>query len=184
MLKLTIQGDEDWDDESQTFVYPNTVTLELEHSLLSLSKWEEIWEKPFLSPDEKSSEETISYIQVMCLTPDVDPDVWENLSQANYKQINDYMDAKRSATWFTTPPGAGRSSTKREIITSELLYYWIFASENIDVSVQEWHLNRLFTLLKVFNEKNAPPKKMKKQDAAAQRRMLNEQRKTKLNTAG
>ena len=183
MLKLTIHGDQYWDEVKEQFVYADVIELELEHSLVSLSKWESIWEKPFLASGEKTTEETLGYIQVMCLTPEVPPAVFQRLNSDHYAQVNDYINAKMSATWFTELPGGAKTPVKRDIVTSEILYYWIFSAQ-IDISVENWHINRLFTLLKVFNEKNAPPKKMKKGDAAAQRRMLNAQRKTQLNTSG
>lgn len=183
MLKLTILGEDSWDEEQQMFIYPNAIVLELEHSLVSLSKWESIWEKPFMGSEAKTTEETIGYIQAMCLTPDVPPEVFQTLDNDHYRQVDKYINAKMSATWFADPIGGPKGPAKREIVTSEVLYYWIFSAQ-IDVSVEHWHLSRLFTLLKVFNEKNAPPKNMKKADAAAQRRMLNEQRKSKLNTTG
>jgi hypothetical protein len=181
MLKLVIKGETAWDEEREEFVYPNEFTIELEHSLISLSKWESVWEKPFLGPGEKTAEETLDYVKQMCLTDDVPPEVFQSLNNDHLKQINDYINAKMSATWFAEKPGQGR--VRREIITSEVLYYWMFSAE-IPKECEYWHLNRLFTLLKVFNEKNAPPKKMNKQDAAAQRRALNEQRKAQLNTQG
>lgn len=184
MLKLTIPSEQDWDSEKEEFVYSDEIVLELEHSLVSLSKWEAFWEKPFMAPEEKTTEEALGYIEMMCLTPDVPPEVFQKLSTEHIAKVNEYINAKQSATWFTEPPGENKRVSRGPIITSELIYYWIFSAENIDVSVETWHLNRLFTLLKVFNEKNAQPKKVKKADAAAQRRMLNEQRKAKHNTSG
>ena len=183
MFKLTIGGEQSWDDANEEFVYSNAIELELEHSLVSLSKWESIWEKPFMGKEQKTTEETISYIQVMCLTPNVPPEVFQSLNGSHYTLVNDYINAKMSATWFTELPGGDKNPGKRDIITAEVFYYWIFSAQ-IDISVEHWHFNRLLTLLKVFNEKNAPPKKMKRGDAAAQRRMLNAQRKTQLNTSG
>lgn len=183
MLTLTILGEQNWDTEKEEFVYTDSIVLELEHSLVSLSKWEAFWEKPFMGPEEKSTEETLGYIQAMCLTPDVPPEVFQSLRQEHIAEVNDYINAKMSATWFTEAPG-GKKAPKRDIITAEVLYYWIFSAE-IDAKIAEtWHLNRLFTLLKVFNEKNAPTKTMNKRDAAAQRRMINEQRRAKHGTTG
>lgn len=183
MLKLTLRGDQSWDEKLEEFVYAEIVELELEHSLVSLSKWESIWEKPFMASEEKTTEETIGYIECMCLTSDVPPEIFQRLDNSHYTLVNDYINAKMSATWFNEAPGGAKGPKNRDIITSEIFYYWIFSAQ-IDISVEHWHLNRLFTLLKVFNEKNAPPKKMRKGDAAAQRRMLNEQRRTQLKTSG
>jgi hypothetical protein len=183
MLKLTIHSNQLWNDELEEFTYDVTV-LELEHSLISLSKWESKFEKPFMGSEEKTTEETLGYIQAMCLTPDVPPEVFQTLNNEHFKQVNDYINAKMSATWFTELPSGAKGPVKREIITAEVLYYWIFSAQ-IDAQVVEaWHLNRLLTILKVFNEKNAPPKKMKQADAAAQRRALNAKRKAEHGTSG
>ncbi len=187
MLTLTIHGEQSWNSELEEFVYSDTIVLELEHSLISLSKWESFWEKPFLGDEEKSTEETLGYIQAMCLTPNVPPDVFLTLTNEHLAQVNTYINAKMSATWFTEAPGRPVGSKKKVIITAELLYYWIFSAEIEAKVVEQWHLNRLFTLLKVFNEKNKPvdkKSKANKADAMAERRLLNAQRKSQYNTTG
>jgi hypothetical protein len=181
MLKLTIAATDYFDDDQQVFIIAPEYVLELEHSLVSLSKWEAIWEKPFMGSEEKTTEETVGYIQAMCLTPDVPPEVFQALNADQMTKVNDYINAKMSATWFSERPGQGRA--KREIITAEILYFWMFSAE-MPIECETWHLNRFFAQLKVFNEKNAPPKKMNKNEAAAQRRKLNEQRKAQYKTSG
>lgn len=176
MLKIYIPGTESWDESEQQFRYTKDVELELEHSLLSLSKWEEIWEKPFLGPDDKTPEEMLGYVHAMCLTPGVPLEAFQRLSDDHITRINDYINAKRSATWFGDKTESKRPQPNRVTITSELIYFWMFSAQ-IDKSCEEWHLNRLFTLLKVFDEKNAAPnKKVNKADALAKRRALNQQR--------
>lgn len=179
MLTITVVTDELFDDDKQEFI-TETVVLNLEHSLISLSKWESIFEKPFLGPGQKTSEETFKYIECMILDRDFPPGVISNLSQENINEINDYIDAKMSATWFSEIPSAPKSS---EIITSELIYYWL-VTFNIPFEVQDWHLNRLFNLIRVCNIKSAKPKKMSRSEIAARNRELNAQRKAELGTRG
>ena len=180
MLTITVPGDEVYDEETRLFATVGDFNLDLEHSLLSLSKWESEFQKPFLSSDEKTSEETISYIKAMILTPDFPPEVLSRLSSENHKQINEYIQNKMTATWFNELPGAPKSS---EAITSELIYYWLVAF-NIPFEVQTWHLNRLLTLIRICNVKSQKPQKMTREQIAARNRELNAQRRKQLGTRG
>lgn len=178
MLTITVQGDEYWDEENAEFVFPDAVELQLEHSLVSLSKWEEIHKKPLLGSKPKTDEEALSYIECMILTPNFPRGVISQMSIQNQAEINAYIDDPRTATWFNE-----KNTPTREVITSELIYYWMI-SFNIPIECERWHLNRLLTLLKVFNLKNAPPKKMSQAEILQQQRSLNEQRKKQLGTSG
>ena len=179
MLTIQVPIKEGFDDIHQKFVGAELFELELEHSLVSLSKWESEFEKPFLTAERKTSLETLRYIQHMVLTPDVPDYVWEKLSEQNIQDIDAYIGAKMTATWFHEP----KTGPSREVITSELIYYWLVALQ-IPFETQDWHLNRLLTLVKVCNHKNSPPKKRSRAEIAAEHRAINERRKRELGTTG
>lgn len=179
MLTITVVLAEHFNDEEQKF-FTDSFQLELEHSLFSLSKWESEFEKPFLGEGTKTPEEVLAYFKCMTLTPNVPPEVFHKLSQENVDEINAYVEKKMTATWFREVPDGPKA---REIITSELIYYWMTQFQ-IPWEAQHWHLSRLFTLIRVHNEKQAAPKKMSKADIIARNRQLNEQRKAKLGTKG
>ena len=180
MLTITILGEEYWDKSNHEFLYPNAQTLQLEHSLISLSKWESKWCKPFLSSKEKTYEETLDYIKCMVITPNVDPDIFNYLTQSNVDDIKNYIYAPMTATTFANEK---TKKNNREIVTSELIYYWMVALQ-IPFECQEWHLNRLITLITVCNVKNEPPKKMSKKDIMSRNAALNAARRKQLNSKG
>jgi len=179
MLQIRIPEFEGWDEKNEIFVNKKAQNLTLEHSLVSISKWEAKYHKPFLSREEKTSEETIDYIRAMTLTQNVDPDVYNRLTNENIFQIRDYIDDPMTATTFRND----HSSPNREIITSELIYYWMVAS-NIPFECQKWHLNRLLTLIRICSIKNQPQKKMGKNELLSRNAALNAARRKKFNTKG
>lgn len=180
MLRITIPAVEQWDEAKQEFIYTKEQTLSLEHSLVSLSKWESKWCKPFLTKQEKTFEETLDYIKCMTLTQNVDPEVYNYLTNGNIKEINEYIEAPMTATYFSDEK---TSKISREQVTAELIYYWMIAL-NIPFECQKWHLNRLLTLIKVCNIKNQPPKKRSKKDIMSRNAALNAARRKQLNTKG
>lgn len=179
MLTIIVPGVELFDEESNQFKTSTDFVLNLEHSLVSLSKWESIYEKPFLGRDPKSSEEVVGYIKCMTLNTDVPPDVYSRFSQENIDDVNNYINAKMTATWFADK----KQKPSQEVITAEVIYYWMI-SMNIPLEFQNWHLNRLFTLIQVISLKNEPGKKLSRAELAARNRALNEERRRKYNTRG
>lgn len=180
MLEIIVPSRDFFDEVSETFFSVNTQTLRLEHSLISLSKWESKWNKVFMTKEEKTYEETIDYIKCMTLTPNVNPIVYNCLTNENMKQIKDYIEAPMTATTFREDKS---SKNNREIVTSELIYYWMITL-NIPMECQKWHLNRLLTLIRVCNIKNQPPKKMSRNEIMRRNAQLNEERKKRLSTKG
>lgn len=181
MLQITIPTLEQWDEKKQEFVYTKEQTLQLEHSLVSLSKWEAKWQRAFLSKDEKTLEQVVDYVKCMTITQNVDPKIYERLTEDNIKSINDYIQSPMTATYFSNDKEVAKPS--REKVTSELIYYWMI-SLGIPVEFQKWHLNRLLTLIRVCNVKNQPPKKYSKRDILARNAALNAARKKQYNTRG
>lgn len=180
MLQITIPAVEQWDERKQEFVTTKEQTLQLEHSLVSLSKWESKWCKAFLTKQEKTFEETLDYIKFMTLTQNVDPEVYKYLTDRNIDEINRYIEAPMTATYFSEDKNG---KTSREQITAEIIYYWMI-SLNIPFECQKWHLNRLLTLIKVCNIKNTPPKKRNKKEIMRRNAALNAARRKRLNTKG
>lgn len=181
MLKLTIQGSELWDDEAEVFKYTDDVVLELEHSLVSLSKWEAKYHKLFLNDDPKTDEESFGYFLAMLVTPDVDQEVFERLTEEHVEAVNAYINDPMTGSTVTELQKNGPKSSER--ISSELIYFWL-SQYQIDVDCQTWHLNRLFTLIKIHHAKSEKPKKMNKQSRVQQMADLNAQRKAKLGSKG
>lgn len=179
MLEITIPATELYDEVNNEFIYTKAQTLRLEHSLVSLSKWESKWNKPFISKIEKTKEETIDYIRCMTTSQNVDPNVYKYLSEKNISDINEYIGSPMTATTFTRDKKNG----SREVITSEIIYYWMIAL-NIPFECQKWHLNRLLTLIEVCSIKNQPPKKMSKKEILSRNAALNAARKKQYNTKG
>lgn len=180
MLEIVIPETELWDEVNETFITEKGTTLRLEHSLVSLSKWESKWRKPWLTKQEKTPEEALDYIKCMTLTQNVDPKVYDRLTHKHMKEINEYMAAPMTATYISKDKKSGSSG---EQTTSELIYYWMI-SLNIPFECQKWHLNRLLTLINVCSVKNSPPKKMSKKDLMSRNAALNAARRKQLNTKG
>lgn len=180
MLELVIQPPELYDEESCEFVSMKEQTLRLEHSLLSVSKWESKWCKPFLSRSSQTVEEMVDYVRCMTITQNVDPKIYLFITDEHIQKINDYIEAPMTATTFSEER---KTVTNRKIITSEIIYHWMIAY-NIPFECQKWHLTKLLTLINVCNIENNPPKKQSRKEILARNRALNESRKQALKTKG
>lgn len=179
MLIITVPSSEFYDPVKNEFFHTKEQTLQLEHSLYSLRKWESKWAKPFLS-SEKSTDELLDYIRCMTINHVDDPNVYKHLTKENIEKINEYINAPMTATTFSDKKGGPKS---REIITAEIVYYWMI-SLNIPFECQKWHLNTLFTLIRVCSIKNTPPKKMGKRDILKSNASLNAARRSALGSRG
>lgn len=181
MLQLTIQlTPEGWDEVREVFVDPKVQVLQLEHSLLSLSKWESKWCVPFLDKKSLTPEEMIDYIKCMTLTKNVNPEVYDHITGAHVDKIMEYIYAPMTATTFAKDQ-PGKSSHR--VVTAELIYYWML-SLNIPSEYQKWHLNRLLTLIRVCNVENNPKKKMSQREIMRQNSQLNAKRRAALGSRG
>jgi hypothetical protein len=179
MLNITIPAVELYDDIKEEFIIIKEQKLQLEHSLVSLSKWESKFKKPFLGKETKSNDETIEYIKCMTITQNVNDDIYKYITSKTLSEVSKYIEDNMTATTFNRD----QKTINREIITAEIIYYWMIAL-NIPFECQKWHLNRLLTLINVCNLKNTPPKKMSKKDIASRNAALNAARKKSLNSEG
>jgi hypothetical protein len=170
MLTINLSATDDFD----------AVELNFEHSLVSLSKWESQVKKAFFGKEEKTAEETAKYIKCMLITENVPDDFLNKLSRDDIETISSYINDKQSATWFKEDPG---SKSNSEVVTSELIYYWL-VQFRIPFEVENWHLNRLMTLVKIAGIKQTKPKPMSKAQQAEQYRKLNAERRAALGSSG
>ena len=180
MLYLTVKGRELYDSENNRFIDVKTQTIQLEHSLASISKWEAKWKKPFLSNKTMSVEETVDYIRCMTITQNVNPYLYFCIDDDNVKEVTAYVYDPMTATWFSKDE---KKSPNRAVYTSEVIY-WQMITLGIPFECQKWHLNRLLTLIHVCNEKNTPPKKLSGRELANRNRALNAARRKKYNSRG
>lgn len=184
MLTVTIPDYNGFDEETQEFITVKGATLQLEHSLISLKKWEQKWHIPFLDKrTAKTNEQMLDYIRCMTINPNVDNEVYKIIPPSIAKEIVEYIDDPMTATWFSDSKVVGAQKSTSEVVTAEIIYYWMIAL-NIPVEFQKWHLNSLLTLIRVVNIKNQPDKKMGNKEWASQRSALNAMRRAKSHSAG
>lgn len=181
MLQVTIEPVEIWDSNKEEFAWTPKYTFTIEHSLVSVSKWESIWNKPFLSDDNKSRKEFLSYIKCMTITQNIPNNAYNLISSKEIKRIKEYINSPMTATWFREDKN--KKNNGRQVVTSEVIYYWMVAAQIPFTPTEKWHLNRLLTLIRVCNEKNNPEKQSKK-DIYKQNSELNAIRRAKMHSKG
>lgn len=181
MLQILVQACEFWDPIKEEFIYTKEQKLTLEHSLVSLSKWESIWKKPFLSPDKKTKEEMLSYVKCMTITQNVDDLIYKVITDAQLLMIQQYIEDPMTATWFREDKN--NKKITRKVMTSEVIYNWMVNARIPFIPCEKWHLNRLLTLIRVYNDTNNP-KKMNRKEIAQQNAALNKARREKLHSKG
>jgi hypothetical protein len=179
MLTITIPSRQLFNEEDNTFIETKAYDIRLEHSLVSISKWESKWQKPFLAKGEKTRAEIIDYVRCMTITQNVDPNAYYGLTQENVDAITKYIESPATATTIR------QEDTKKsnEIVTSEIIYFWMITF-NIPLECQTWHLNRLLTLINVCSIRNQPAKKVNRREQLKRQKALNDARKAKYNTPG
>ena len=187
MLTLQVEAEEQYDDRTEMFSVVEGFTIHLEHSLVSVSKWEEKYQVPFLSQIEKTEEQTMAYVKAM-LVPPIPPKLaLEHLKASHYKAIQDYLESPQSATTFNQFQEETTRGGKSETITSELVYYWMTAF-SIPFEAETWNLNRLFALMRIcsikHNAQNGGHQKISKQQMAQKYRDLNAERRAKTGSTG
>lgn len=181
MITIHIPEGELYDEEKEEFIETKDITLELEHSLISVSKWESKWKKPYVSEEKKSTEEVIDYIRCMTINKNVDPNVYRAIPAKELQKIVDYINDPMTATIFYD--GNRKPKRNSEFVTSELIYFWMSAY-NIPFTCEKWNFNRLMALIRIAGEKNSEPEKMSSDEIRAQNRLLNEKRRAALKSKG
>ena len=179
MIQLVVPDLEIYDDGKSEFIIEKGQILQVEHSLVSIAKWESKWNKPFLTNKPKTVEETLDYIRCMTITQNVLPYIYSHITNEIVNQVSEYIARPMSATWFTNDD----NTPSKEIITSEIIYYSMIAY-NIPFECQKWHLNRLLTLIRVCKKKNDKPKKMSKAEIMNRNREINNKRRQQQNSKG
>jgi len=183
MLEI-FAGDESYDDENEKFVITNAVKLQLEHSLVSVSKWESKFKRAFLSDQPMTEEEVLYLLTSMCLTPNTPPGIFYKVPESQLELVREYLDDKQTATFFTDRGNAPRPPGRPQIVTSELIYYWMI-SYRIPIEAENWNFNRLITLIRIFDEKSqSANRKMTPKEVAAHQRQLNQQRRAASGSKG
>lgn len=179
MLELVIKTSEFFDEVNNIFIYPKDTVLTLEHSLVSLAKWESKWKKPFLGKEQKTFQETVDYIVCMTISRNIDKNIYNCITDTHINLVNNYVNDPMTATTFSNK----NKSSRREIVTAEIIYYQMITL-NIPLTCEKWHLSRLLTLIEVCNVKNSPSKKMNRNEILANQKAINDARRKQSNSKG
>lgn len=178
MLEIELEELEAWDDKKQEFVVLKNEVVCLEHSLKSISEWEAKWKVPFLDTTPRTKQMILDYVSCMVVS-EVPKGFLERLKTRDFSRIQEYIDDSRTASWISSEDNTNDGSK----VTSELIYYWMVTA-GIPFSAEEWHLNRLMMLIKIYGEKNKPEKKRSREDILERNRELNEKRRREMGTNG
>lgn len=181
MLSIHIKERELFDERTSEFITVNGGTLKLEHSLVSISKWESKWKIPFLSKEKKTKDQIDDYIRCMSINGDPDQNLIASISSEDKNRIIDYIEEKQTATRFSNLDD--KRNINSDVVTSELIYYWMIEYQ-IPHEYEKWHLSRLLTLIEICNRKNSTPKKMSQAEIIARNKALNAERKARLHSRG
>lgn len=181
-IEIKASGKVLYNRSNSEFITAKDTAITIEHSLVSMSKWESKWHKPFISKTDKTNAEILDYIKCMTITQNVDPNVYYFLTSEQIKEIENYIGDPMTATWFPENPNAPKKKSTEQI-TSELIYYWMVAFR-IPFECQKWHLNRLMVLIRICNVKNQPDKKYSKKEVMSTNAALNAARRKRLGTSG
>lgn len=182
MLSVTVPSFEYFDEKNERFGVTKETTLCLEHSLIAISRWESKWNTPFLGKANKTTEECMDYVRCMTINSNVDPIIYYGMTNGMFTKIDEYINQPMTAAWFSDKEQNKKGS--REIVTADLIYYWMISFQIPFDPCEKWHLNRLLTLIRVCNIKNAPPKKMSREEILQRNRAINEARRAKMHSKG
>lgn len=179
MIEIRVPQTEAWDETNECFIVLPEETVKMEHSLISIAKWESRWHEPFMGDSDKTDEQILDYMRCMVMG-NKDPDVVYRFTMEDSERIGEYINDPMTATTFTD---LERKALRGETVTAELIYYWMI-SLKIPIEFQKWHFNRLMTLIRVCLIKNQPEKKMGRSELLARNKALNDARRKRLNSKG
>lgn len=178
MLRIIVPGGEYYDENKGEFVYRKDQELQMEHSLISISKWEARWRVAYNKERQKTPEEILDYFRCMTINR-VDPEVYDRLTEKNISDIINYMNEPMTACYFNNDSPVKSKDT----MTSEMIYYYMIVL-GIPFECEKWHFNKLMALIEVCSIKNKPEKTMSRADLLRKNARLNAARKKAHHTKG